>query len=88
MNNKVIQFEPFKNAKQWDDEYSKFLGNVEKHFGAKTDPEAMGKRLYYALRYLNGVINSFWIFELAGIEQSQKGKKFCKDWLLEMAGKL
>ena len=37
MSNKILQFEPFKNAKKWDDEYAKFLGNTEKYFGAKTD---------------------------------------------------
>lgn len=65
--NNIVQFEPFKNCKQWDEEYPKFLGNLEKHFGTKTDPQEMMKRLYYALRYLQGNINAFWIFDILGI---------------------
>lgn len=84
-NNKLIQFEPFKNAKKWDDEYPKFLGNTEKFFGAKTNPEEMAKRLYYALRYLDGVSKSFWIFSLLGIptnaEELKRGKKYMIEWL-------
>ena len=89
---KIIQFEPFKNAKKWDDEYPKFLGSIEKHFGTKTDPETMAKRLYFAMRYLDGVVNSFWIFTLLGIKMDAKeierGKKFCTDWLQDILDKL
>ena len=89
---KIIKFEPFKNAKQWDDEYPKFLGNIEKHFGTKTDPETMTKRLYFAIRYLEGVVNSFWIFTLMGIsmdaKEIERGKKFCINWLQDIIDKL
>lgn len=92
-NSNVIQFEPFKNSKKWDDEYPKFLGNLEKHFGAKTDPESMMQRLYYSLRFLQGNINAFWIFDVLGIqnmkeEELKRGKQFCIDWLQEMLNTL
>jgi len=32
MSNKILQFEPFKNAKRRDDEDAKFLGNTEISF--------------------------------------------------------
>ena len=89
---KIVQFEPFKHAKEWDDDFPKFLGNVEKCFGAKTDPESMMKRLYYAMRFLSGVINSFWIFDIFGItkdlKEVEKGKKYCTEWLEEMLERL
>ena len=87
---KVIQFEPFKNSKAWDDEYVKFLGNTERFFGSKTDPQLMMKRLYFAMRYLHGVIRSFMIFGLLGIEHSElkRGIKFIVDWLEVMKGDL
>ncbi|MGN1153818.1 MAG: hypothetical protein ACI4S3_07295 [Candidatus Gastranaerophilaceae bacterium] len=85
---KIIQFEPFKNAKKWDDEYPKFLGNLEMYFGTQTDTEQMTKRLYYAIRYLQGVVNSFWVFDLLGIKEDtkefEKGKKYCIEWLEEI----
>lgn len=84
----VISFEPFKNAKKWDEEYPVFLGNAEKCFGDKVDPEQMAKRLYYALRYLEGVSRSFWIFEMLGssmnAKEFEKGKKFMIAWLEEI----
>ena len=96
MSNKILQFEPFKNAKKWDDEYAKFLGYTEKYFGAKTDPEQMAKRLYFAMRYLSGVANSFWVLSKLGINQDnkelqksiQKSKLYCIDWLEEILNKL
>lgn len=92
MSNKILQFEPFKNAKKWDDEYVKFLGNTEKYFGAKTDFEQMTKRLYFAIRYLSGVANSFWVFTKLGINQDnkelQKGKLYCIGWLEEILSSL
>lgn len=92
MSNKILQFEPFKNAKKWDDEYAKFLGNTEKYLGAKTDPEQMAKRLYFAMRYLSGVANSFWVFSKLGINldnsEFEKGKLYCIDWLEEILNKL
>lgn len=88
----IIPFEPFKHAKQWDKNYPKFLGKVEQCFGAKTDPEEMHKRLYYAMRYLDGVSNSFMIFSLlAGNMKSkemEKGRKYCIDWLEDIIKKL
>lgn len=92
MGKKIIQFEPFKNAKKWDDEYPQFLGNVEKCFGAKIDPESMAKRLYYAMRFLQGVVNSFWLFDILGVDNNlkevEKGKKYCTKWLEEMLERL
>ena len=89
---KIIQFEAFKNSKQWDDEYPKFLGNVERYFGTKTDEEQMAKRLYYAMRYLQGVVNSFWIFDILQIKENTKeferGKKYCIEWLEEIIATL
>jgi hypothetical protein len=89
---KIVQFEPFKHAKEWEEEYPKFLGNIEKHFGTKTDPESMAKRLYYAMRWLDGVFNSFWIFSLMGIDinakEIEKGKKYCIDWLQDIIDRL
>lgn len=32
----------------------------------------MAKRLYYAMRYLQGVVNSFWVFDLLGIKEDTK----------------
>lgn len=89
---KIIHFEPFNNAKQWDDEYPKFLGNVERYFGTKTDIEQMTKRLYYAMRYLQGVVNSFWIFDILQIKENTKeferGKKYCIEWLEDIIATL
>lgn len=90
--NKILQFEPFKKAKKWDDEYIEFLGNIEKYFKTKTNPEAMTKRLYFALRYLEGIVNSFWIFNILGINKNdkefKKGRKYCIGWLEEILKKL
>ena len=92
MSNKILQFEPFKNAKKWDDEYVKFLGNTEKYFGAKTDFEQMAKRLYFAIRYLSGVANYFWVFSKLGINQDskefEKGKLYCINWFEEILSRL
>lgn len=92
MTNKIIQFEPFKNAKKWDDEYVEFLGSVEKYFGPKINPEQMAKRLYFAMRYLSGVVNSFWVFDKLGINinnmEFEKGKLYCINWLEEILERL
>ncbi len=89
---KIIHFEPFKNGKKWDDEYPKFLGSIERYFGTKTDVEQMTKRLYYAMRYLQGVVNSFWIFDILQIKENTKeferGKKYCIEWLEEIIATL
>ena len=90
--NNVVIFEAFKNAKQWDEEYPKFLGNAEKTFGAKTDTEEMLKRLYYAVRYLDGVSRSFFIFSMLGIKMKGKdfdrGKDYLIKWLEEIVENL
>ena len=57
IENKILQFEPFKQAKKWDDEYIEFLGNIEKYFKTKTNPVEMKKRIYFGLRYLDGIVN-------------------------------
>lgn len=86
----VIQFEAIKNGKQWEDEYPKFLGHIEKYFGTKTDPGTMFKRMYYAIRFLEGVVNSFMIFSLMGIpiEENKRGKQFLIEWLEDIVDKL
>lgn len=90
----VIIFEAFKNAKKWDDEYPQFLGKAEQCFGAKTDPESMVKRLYYALRYLDGVANSQQIFRMLGLDtmletpEQRKGKEYCIRWLEDILKKI
>ena len=52
----------------------------------------MTKRLYFALRYLEGIVNSFWIFNILGINKNdkefKKGRKYCIGWLEEILKKL
>ena len=78
MSDNVIQFEPFKHARDWDKDYPKFLGNAEKCFSAKTDTEQTMKRLYYATRYLQGIANAVFVFNILGIdcEELKRGKKY------------
>lgn len=87
-NGNVVIFEAFKNAKQWEDDYPQFLGKVEQCFGAKTDPESMCKRLYYAVRFLEGVVNSYLIFSILGVnlndESNKRGRKYLIEWLEEI----
>lgn len=46
IENKILQFEPFKKAKKWDDEYIEFLGNIEKYFKTKTNPFINGWNIF------------------------------------------
>lgn len=83
-DNKVVQFELFKNQKKLDEEYPKFLGNCERTFNAKTDAESMFKRLYFTMRYLTGHINALQILFLLTrmkMEDQQRGIKYIIDWL-------
>lgn len=78
-NNKIVQFEAFKNAKAWDDEYPKYVVYQEKYFGSRIQPDDLYKRLYYAIRYLEGVSNNFWIMAQLGLNMNpielKKGKQ-------------
>ena len=86
MSNKILQFEPFKIAKKWDDEYAKFLGYTEKYFGAKTNPEQMVKRLYFAMRYLSGVeVEQIYLSHCADVDDDfHRGKPWGGTVLLHL----
>lgn len=79
----VLNFELFKNQKELDNEYSKFLNHCNKYFGTNVSPEGVFKRLYFATRYLEGTVNGYKIFTMLGLtkEEYDKGTKLFCDWL-------
>lgn len=83
-NSNVVQFELFKNQKALDKEYPIFLSICEKFFKSKATPEAMLKRLYYTMRYLEGHINGLGILLLLtnmSMEDQKAGIKHIISWL-------
>lgn len=83
-NNNVLDFEAFKHSKSWDDEYPKYIGHQEKYFGTSIIPETLYKRLYYAIRYLEGVSNNFWIMAQLGLNMNPIELKKGKQIMIEM----
>ena len=82
-NNKIVQFETFKHAKAWDDEYPKYVVYQEKYFGSRIQPDDLYKRLYYAIRYLEGVSNNFWIMAQLGLNMNAADLKKGKQHMIE-----
>ena len=81
---KILNFEQFRGQRELDKDYPKFLGYAERIFEGKVTPEAMMKRLYYTLRYLEGHINGLsmlWILAGVDMEEQKRGVKLIIDWL-------
>lgn len=81
---KILNFEQFRGQRELDKDYPKFLGNAERIFEGKFTPEAMMKRLYYTLRYLEGHINGLsmlWLLAGLDMEEQKRGVKLIIDWL-------
>lgn len=81
---KILNFEQFRGQRELDKDYPKFLGSAEKIFEGKFTPEAMMKRLYYTLRYLEGHINGLsmlWLLAGVDMEEQKRGVKLIIDWL-------
>ncbi len=83
-NGKILNFEQFRGQRELDKDYPKFLEYAERIFEGKLTPEAMMKRLYYTLRYLQGHINGLtilWLCLGATMEEQKRGVKLIIDWL-------
>lgn len=88
---KILNFEQFRGQRELDKDYPKFLGNAEKTFEGKVTPEAMMKRLYYTLRYLEGHINGLsilWLCFGVTMDEQQRGVKLIIDWLEDIIANL
>lgn len=83
-NGKILNFEQFRGQRELDKDFPKFLGNAEKTFEGKVTPEAMMKRLYYTMRYLEGHINGLsilWLCFGTDMAEQKRGVKLIIDWL-------
>lgn len=88
---KILNFEQFRGQRELDKDYPKFLGYAETIFEGKVTPEAMMKRLYYTLRYLEGHINGLsilWLCFGVTMEEQQRGVKLIIDWLEDIIANL
>lgn len=79
----ILNFELFKNQKELDNEYTKFLNHCNKYFGTDVSPEGIFKRLYFVTRCLVGTVNGYKIFSLCGLSDKEykKGTLLFYDWL-------
>lgn len=79
----IIDFELFKNQKTLDKEYDKYCSHCNKWFNTDVSPTGIFKRLYFAMRYLEGSVRGYNVFKVMCLDdpEYEKGILLFADWL-------
>lgn len=62
----VVDLQTYKDSKNYEEEYLKFLSYVNKYDGVPSDFHKLVKMFYFILRYLEGTVNCFTILSALG----------------------
>lgn len=68
--NKIINLNEFREAKQLEDDYLKFLTYVNRYTGIPTDLISLIKVFFLNLRWLEGSINCLSVFSIVSTDDS------------------
>jgi len=79
----IINFELFKDQKNLEKEYDKYCAYCNKYFGTDVTPLGIFKRLYFAMKYLEGSVRGYNVFKMMCLDdpEYEKGILLFADWL-------
>lgn len=60
----LINLQEFKESKNYEKEYLKFLTYINKYLSIPTDVPSLAKNFYFTLRYLEGTMNCLSILSM------------------------